>query len=360
MRTLASIQRVREIRPIEGADAIECAVINGWTVVAKKNEFHVDDLVIYCEIDSWIPTELAPFLSKGKSPREYEGVSGERLRTVRLRGQLSQGLILPLTIIPGYEEFGDVPHVELTDEHGVKSLVPLVEGFEVTEILGIQKWEAPIPAQLRGQIKGMFPSFLRKTDEERIQNLIKFFPQFIGTKFNLHEKLDGSSMTVYYRDGEFGVCSRNLDIAETEDNSFWQVANRYRLREKLACFRNYAIQGELVGPGVQKNRYNLKEIDVYVFNVFSIDSGEYLCANDAKALTEQLGMKFVPFVMDHEFTENDTVESLLALAEGPSVLNSSVEREGLVWRPYREQEIRNLGRLSFKTISNKFLEKGGD
>jgi RNA ligase (TIGR02306 family) len=95
-RKMASIRVIDSIKPIEGADAIECAMIGGWSVVIKKGEFKVGQLAVYCEIDSWIPTELAPFLSKGKEPREFEGIKGERLKTVKLRGQLSQGLLLPL------------------------------------------------------------------------------------------------------------------------------------------------------------------------------------------------------------------------------------------------------------------------
>jgi RNA ligase (TIGR02306 family) len=136
MRKLATIRKIDELNPIEGADAIECAVVGGWKVVVKKGEYQVGDEAIYCEIDSWIPHELAPFLSKGKEPREYEGVKGERLRTIKLRGQLSQGLLLPLGI-----SVYDV-NAELN------------EGDDVTEHLNIKKWEKPINAQLAGVCKG--------------------------------------------------------------------------------------------------------------------------------------------------------------------------------------------------------------
>jgi len=153
MRKLASIRRIDNILPIEGADAIECAVVGGWKVVVKKAEFIVGDLAVYFEIDSWIPTELAPFLSKGKSPREFQGIHGERLRTVKLRGQLSQGLLLPL----------ESTCANIDSE--------LFEGLDVSFPLNIVKWEMPVPAQLAGQVKGNFPTVIPKTDQERVQNL---------------------------------------------------------------------------------------------------------------------------------------------------------------------------------------------
>ena len=130
MRKLATIRKIDELRPIPEADAIECAVIGGWTVVVKRGEFSEGDLAVYCEIDSWIPHALAPFLSKGKEPRVFDGIAGERLRTMKLRGQLSQGLLLPFAIMKPF--FDDIL---------------FTEGVDVSELLGIVKYEAPIPAR---------------------------------------------------------------------------------------------------------------------------------------------------------------------------------------------------------------------
>ena len=138
MRKLATIRTIDEIRSIPDADAIECAVVGGWTVVIKKGEFKVGDVAVYFEIDSWIPTELAPFLSNGQEPRAYDGIQGERLRTVKLRGQLSQGLLL---------RYWDFPKVV---EAFHKTRLASDEPFDVTEILGIVKYEPPVPAHLAG------------------------------------------------------------------------------------------------------------------------------------------------------------------------------------------------------------------
>lgn len=158
MRKMASIQRVAEIRPIENSDNLDHYRVNGWWVVDKKGAHQVGDLVVFGEVDSWIPHALAPFLSKGQEPREFNGVKGERLRTVKLRGALSQGLLLPIeTGIGGYpfirSSFGEQ--------------VVVREGEDVSEWLGIQKYEPPIPAQLAGLIRGNFPAQGRKTDQER-------------------------------------------------------------------------------------------------------------------------------------------------------------------------------------------------
>ncbi len=152
-RKMATIRKIDEIRPIEGADAIEAAVVGGWVVVIKKGEFKAGDLAVYLEIDSWVPHVVAPFLSKGQEPREYNGVKGERLRTVKLRGQVSQGLLLPLSILPRSLGF------EFATDKTV--------GEDVSLWLGIQKWEAPIPASLSGDVEGVFPTVVPKTDQER-------------------------------------------------------------------------------------------------------------------------------------------------------------------------------------------------
>ena len=115
MRKLATVRVIDAIRPIPDADAIECAIVGGWTVVVKRGEFAPGDIAVYCEIDSWIPTELAPFLSKGQEPREYEGVKGERLRTIRLRGTTSQGLLLKIEDVFKVVEVDGITYLSISD-----------------------------------------------------------------------------------------------------------------------------------------------------------------------------------------------------------------------------------------------------
>jgi RNA ligase (TIGR02306 family) len=321
-RKLASIKRVTEVRPIVGADAIECAIVGGgWPVVVKKGEFHAGDLGLYLEIDSWVPYELAPFLCKGKEPREFNGVKGERLRTIKLRGQISQGLLLP------------APEAS-------------ADGDDLTGQLGIQKWEKPIPANLAGQIKGNFPSWIRKTDQERVQNLDGAVCW--GDEYEITAKLDGSSMTVWFKDGEMGVCSRNIDLKmDQEGNAFVDAAKR--LLGALLPPVNIAIQGELMGPGVQGNREGFSEHRFFVFDVWDIDEQRYWKPEDVRALCHAQGLSHVPVLVESFTLEGlgiESIESALRYAEGGSI-NHAV-REGVVFK-------RVDGRFSFKAISNVFL-----
>jgi RNA ligase (TIGR02306 family) len=331
MRKMATIRVVDGIAPIDGADAIETAVIGGWKVVVKRGEFTVGDRAVYLEIDSWVPTELAPFLSKGKEPREFNGVKGERLRTVKLRGQLSQGLLLDLdTALPFTNSFQD--------------------GDDVSEVLNIQKWERPMNAQLAGMARGNFPSVIPKTDQERVQNLVKEIAASVSLKFEVTEKLEGSSMTCYLIDGVFGVCSRNLDLKGTADNTFWQVARKEQIEEKMRSTGDgdWAIQGELIGPGIQGNIYKLAEPKFCVFDVYNIQAGYYLLPVFRRALIDRMGLKHVPVLLVDKDLGVGSVDEILQWAEGRSKFNLTQEREGIVFKQVD-------GGMTFKAISNAYL-----
>jgi RNA ligase (TIGR02306 family) len=342
MRKMATIRKVDGIRPIEGADAIECAVVGGWTVVVKKGEFAVGDLAVYCEIDSWIPYDLAPFLSKGQEPREYNGVKGERLRTVKLRGQLSQGLLIKVG-----DCFGDTVVLSASDA------TPYQEGDDVSAALGIQKYEPPVPAQLAGEVRGPFPGFIPKTDQERIQNLTAELEEWRSLSWEVTEKLDGSSMTVYAMGDDEGVCSRNLNLKENPNNSLWSVATRNNLIAKIRqTGRNLALQGEIVGEGIQKNRYKVKGQEFFLFDVYDIDAGRYLTPRERGDLAKTLDIRHTPVLKSDEVLEVCNVDHILKWAEGVATWGG-MEREGIVFK-CNEREV------SFKAISNKFLLKGGE
>jgi len=339
-RKMATVRKVDEIRPIKDADAIEAAVVGGWVVVVKKGEFKAGDLAVYCEIDSWIPHGVAPFLSKGQEPREYNSVKGERLRTVKLRGTTSQGLLLPLSILPRSLGF------EFATDKTV--------GEEVSLWLGIQKWEAPIPAQLAGDVEGVFPTVVPKTDQERIQNLteeLKTWQSNSAFTWEVTEKLDGSSMTVFVHGDREGVCSRNWSLKETAGNTLWAVARREQLIEKVRqTGRNLALQGELIGEGIQGNPYNIKGQDFRLFDIYDIDRGEYLGPLERRVFAETHGIKHIP-VIAIEMVIEEWVTGLLTMADGVSVLNPKTNREGLVFK------CNTFGGPSFKVVSNRWLLK---
>lgn len=326
MRTLASIQRIKALAPIAGADAIEKATVLGWQLVVKKGEFQVGDLAVYCEIDSLLPD---------RPEFEFLKSRGMRIRTIRLRGEISQGICFPLSILP--------------------EGIDIEEGADVTEILSIEKYEPPIPASLSGIMKGGFPSFIPKTDETRVQVLQDLLDKFEGQLCYVTEKLDGSSVTYYIKDGEFGVCSRNLELLESEENSLWKVARAQNIEEKLRSLGgNFALQGELVGEGIQGNLYKLRGQTVFFFNVFDIDNFRFLDFADFEATLARLDLQAVPILERAYALEND-IPALVAKSAAESKL-FPVEREGIVIRPLNEAR-DTIGRVSFKAISPEFLLK---
>ena len=368
MRKLASIQKITKLSPIDGADKIEVASILGWKVVVQKG-LHVEgDLVVYFEIDSVLP-ELPEFEFLRKScyvtDKTSVNGSGFRLKTIKLRGQISQGLIIPMRELTGYlTSSGDIGDNRASD------ISYYEEGDDVTDLLGVVKFERPIPANLAGKIRGNFPSFIPKTDQERIQNFIKdYCEKYRDHEWEVSLKLDGSSMTVYYNAEEdrFGVCSRNLDLTETEDNSFWQVARKHKLEELMRDYSmngyewfgkpiSFAIQGELMGPGVQGNREKLTELDFYVYDVWDITNQKYLDSKTRIDLCEYFGIQHVP-VYEVVKLGYDTADGFLELAEfgyedGLSINNKV--REGLVFKSVNDPSI------SFKAISQKYLLKDGE
>lgn len=363
-RKLATIRRVSDILPIEGADSIEVAIVDSWKVVVKKNEVTKDSLVVYFEIDSWIPHTIAPFLSK-KAPKKYNEIEGEKLRTIRLKGQISQGLILNISYLVGI-----VPELA---NYQIEQ-----EGTDITDVLGITKWELP-SSMASFHTKGSFPSLIPKTDQERIQNLTKRFDQIKESRWEVTEKYDGSSMTIYaYKDSEGiineGVCSRNLDLKKeiiepsddpNEDpkisiNSYWEIAIRENLIEKIKrSGLNIAIQGELVGVKIGPNIYKLIKRDFYVFDIYNISEGRYFTPYERQEFCLNYDIKHVPILYnDFKISEEMTIDDILKIAEGESVLNGKTEREGIVFKNNNNKCGYFIN--SFKAISNNFLMKHTD
>lgn len=238
--------------------------------------------------------------------------------------------------------------MELKDRF--QNLVELVEGLDLTEALGIQKWEAPIPAQLQGQAAGMFPtSLIPKTDQERIQNCFNDILRGDYT-YEVTMKLDGSSCTIFRWEGELRVCSRNLELKineENKDNTF--VAMALKIGDKIP--NGFAFQGELMGPGIQGNREGFTEHRFFVFDIYDIVNQRYLTSVERLSMTNDADILHVP-VIAMSWTAPESVDHGLELAEGPSI-NHKI-REGLVWKCKQDPS------FSFKTISNQFLLKGWD
>lgn len=358
MRKLASLQVISDLRPIEGADQIEVARILGWNVVVKKGEFSVGDMVVYCEVDSILPD---------RPEFEFLKPRGFRIKTIKLRGQVSQGIAFPLSILPDYVMRINTP---IFDYSGFD------EDEDVTDILDIKKYELYVPAELMGVIRGTFPSFLPKTDETRVQSLYKVVEKYAGQLFWATEKVDGSSTTVFIDDEDvLHVCSRNMDILESETNSFWIAVRKHNIEEILRGMGpGIALQGELVGPGVQGNKLGLPALTIMWFNVYDFKNDRYWSNAELSKFEletwknagqeDQGSFEMVPSIPELVgFELPDNIDDIVKLSIRRSVINPKVWAEGIVMRPYDtdiiDQDARgcHCNRVSFKAINPEFLLK---
>lgn len=359
MRKLASIQRITDITPIEGKDRIALASVLGWHVIINKADFNVGDLCVYVEIDSVMP-ERPEF--------EFLRKCNFRIKTMKMAGVLSQGICFPLSIIkeegPGHTLWA--------------------EGADVTKLIDIKQYEPeqddPLPEETSPKKKhskffnflmrfrlfrrivgprkktGLFPSFVPKTDEVRIQTM----PDKLcdKTPYVLTEKVDGCSGTyvlvrkrfLWVNRDQFIVCSRNRALPHDDGRVYWDVAKKYDIKKALSMMLGknkwIAVQGECVGPKIQGNKYKFKENKFFAFNVIT-PSGRWPSLK-AKQELAHYGINFVPIISER-YRLPDTVDEMLALAHGQSRLGDTL-REGLVCRSLN-------GQRSFKAVDPEFLLK---
>lgn len=379
-RKLVTVQRIDDVQPIPDADRIEKVRVLGWWCVVNKGKFKVGDLCIYFEIDSWIPKyPWNEFLFDGSNKvctYEVDGVATEGvvLRTKKMRGQISQGLVMPISVL--YTLFITNRY---TTHHFLK---PYLEnaGSEVTAFFGVRKEE--VNDQIAGEVVGFLPVHITSTSIERVQNIwdtvLSKYRRYEDTiLFDYVEKLDGTSMSVSYnRDADisetFSVCGRGYQYKIDTENHITRTAKRLNLCEVLSKISNdfdidrIVLQGELIGPGIRKNIY---KIENHEFRVFTIELHYNTSSNKNLTYTEMESFKEVfdsishfplllcPIV--HRSTPlPDTLDTLLSLADFKSLLNNTTNAEGLVVRPSQFNiNDSTIGRLSFKVISNKFLLK---
>ena len=339
MRKLASIQTILDIQPIPDADKIEVATVQGWKIVIRKGEFKVGDPCVYFEIDSLIPRApwndfLADRLSEKKDQK-----APIRLRTIKLRKQISQGLVMPLNILPM-----DIGEIE--------------EGQDLTEILNIEKYEVPIPACLSGQVRGDLPGIVPITDETRIQSYPALIQEFQGEEVYWTIKIDGTSGTFVNIGGDHHVCSRKLSLLETEGNTYWKMYHKYGLKEILNAAGDIAIQGEVAGPSIQKNKLGLKDHELFVFNVLDLHDRKYFNYANLVEFCKTYNLQMVP-VAKVEVFNIQSVDEIVQLATEVRYPNGRLG-EGYVIRPVVERYSKALsGRASFKVINNKYLLDDG-
>lgn len=389
MRQLATIQSIADLQSIPGADAIQVATILGWQVVVKKEEFNIGDKVVYCEIDSILPDRP-----------EFEFLRDRkfRIKTIRLRKQVSQGIAFPLSVLE--------PMIK-------RPLVTCAFGDDVTEVLGVTKYDpqAVQEAALEETYKRIaknrfdkflmrykwwrkltsppksrlpFPKWISKTDETRLQNMPSILQKEHPHVFCVTEKLDGQSATYFllrtenwYRKVkyEFGVCSRNFQLLKEDDSSYWTIARQFKIKESMKELMQLnpdhlyiVLQGEIIGQRIQGNKYKIEGYDFYTFNVITRDylneSRElfYTVASFGSTLTILPGIKCVP-ILDTHFTLKPTVFDMVEYSKGSSVLLKNQIREGVVVRcvnwSNEDGGVKPLQQqlTSFKVINPDFLLK---
>jgi hypothetical protein len=380
MRNLVSIKTITAINPIKDADRIVEAIIDGgWPVVTKKEEFKVGDKCVYFEIDSIVPMSDSRFKFLEKNAKEYNGVVGARIRSIKLKKTLSQGLALPIS--------------EFSNE---------IKSKDLTVALKVMKWEDPeemkveaikahgwrdavlkvLPLPLRKRVykylytktSGSFPSWIRKTDQERVQNFSRFFEDEsnLTQKYEITIKEDGSSLTCYLKGNELGVCSRNLCVWKqkigfwsflskkktSNDSKFYAIAREMGLIDAIRKLkRNIAIQGEYVGPSMNGNRSQRTELNIYIFDIWDIDKQQYVSVEERKEIMKKLVEfgykgKHVHVVAEGTLKDLklDTMKSLLDCAIVTKYPGIEHLIEGIVIK-------RIDGQMSFKAISNEYLIK---
>ena len=348
MRKLASIQKIKEVFPIPDADRLELVQVLGWKCVGGKGEFHVGDLVVYFEIDSFLPVcEDFEFLRKSSyRSNDFMG-EGFRLKTMKFRGEISQGLCLGID--------------KLSKLQGMS----LEEGMDVTEILGVREWEMPERAGSGGTMIGDRPGYIPKTDETRIQSAPELLNEFKGLPYYITTKMDGSSHSIGVRDGEISFTGHNFTYKDDGKSAFVEHVKTAGIPEKMKAYaeehglRSLVLQGEWCGEGIQKNRLRLKKPEWFVFTARADDK-----RTDLATLTEicrYVGCQMVPVEEEGDdlLAKYPDEAALLARAEGVGY-NGTI-REGIVIRPVTPVHSYTLsGPLSMKVINNKYLIKNDE
>lgn len=377
LRELTSIRTIESLRPIDGADLIEVASVDGWDIVVKKNQFNVGDECIYFEIDSLLPDNVSLF--------EFLRVRDFRVKTIKLRGQISQGLVFPLSDILTLVKFPSFAWLRLR----FPKIGRLFENFvNWDKELNVTKYGLRSRKNkgltTKPDLRGVFPEFIRKTDQERIQNLKRELHGnvFVDSVFEVTEKLEGMSTTYYLspfeKDGYskndkgasnftkeeidslpyyYGFASRNFDLKKGFNSQQEETGTKLNLESILRQIQKdtgmfLALQGELVGIGIQKNYYNLDGVTWYCFDILDCKTRKYLNPEQRREICEKYGIPQVPLLEFFTFRESLNMQDFLKNADGKSLLNNTKNREGLVYK-----SLKNPDSHTFKVISNNYLLK---
>jgi hypothetical protein len=375
MRKLVSLQKIKNLIPIDWADRIEIAEIQWWQVIVWKNKFKIWDYCIFFEIDSLIPLTDSRFSFLEKScsikkviieetPGKINEYEGYRLKTMKMRGVISQWLVMPLEEFPEVMEFieysisrevlnsCDVWNTEDAENLHAKYLNN-IEWFDLTNLFKVVKYELQIPEELKGIVKWNFPSDTPITDETRIQNLLEYFNEYEDVLFFATEKLDWTSTTYRKIDWELSVCWKNREFRKESDNLFWKLRENLWLDKK--DFNWYSIQGETFGAKIQWNPLKIPDKRFYIHSVWDIKNKRYLSYKEYFDFIESYWLISAPVRYENISIKGKSINDLIELTNINSLINDSRKIEGLVFRPYQEIRDKKWNRVSFKVINPDYL-----
>lgn len=372
-RSLAYFERILKLEAIVGADVIEIATVLGWRVVVKKGLYKVGDPVVYCEIDSILPP-WQYFIDDKMDSR------GFKIKTIKLRGEISQGYCIPIKELINHphkkikavykeEDNNNETIVHLLDEDSNEK-IPIEMGRNLTDFIGIKKITeyVQIPRNVNGSNRKAytFPSFIKRTDQTRIQSVPHYFDLHQDLLWEVTEKLEGSSITVFKKGKESGVCSRNFLIEDFQGSDIHQaVIEDLDLLNRLSTIDlNIALQGEILGPKIQGNIYQLRKNYFKIFDIFLIDSQRYATHDERIEILNSLKLTpsdhMAPVISNSFSLKGKTLSDILDMANGFSILKESkpkILREGLVFKSTSTIGSVNQSVVSFKAISNQYLLK---
>ena len=368
MRKLASIQTISEIRPIPEADKIVMARVLGYECVVKKEDAKVGDLGVYFEVDSLLPD---------KPEFEFLRDVKFRIKIRKFKKQISMGLFMPMSILPsGNYNIGD----DVTELLEVKNYERISDEAEENANISQSKKLSPLTKYLLNyklfreiyfkfnkKEKGSWPQWLAHTDEERLQGCPRILLDNLGKSFYISVKCDGQSFSTFCHKSKsflgftkysFGVCSRNIWLKTEDQSNYWNIARKYALKKKLlALKKNIVIQGELCGPGIQKNKLKLDTHKLFVFNV--IEDGRQYSLQEMIDFCNKLDLSVVPIISTNWIAEfpnmdkNQIIDAMVEMFKGNNIITKD-EREGIVVR------LNENPRVSFKVINPNYLLKKED
>lgn len=347
MRQLASIQRIWNIEPIEGADRIELAHVLGWQCVVNKGQFKSGDIGVYFEIDSFLPMKPQFEFLRSSSYKKTD-VMGEgfRLCTMAFRGQISQGLLLPVSMFPEIKMSMNV-------------------GDDVTEVLGVRKWEIEEMATTGGTVIGTLPHDIPHTDEQRVQACPDLISEFAGRQYYISTKMDGSSHSIGIDEDGIHITGHNFEYKDDGKSGFYEFVKTSKIDQRVIDYAKnhslttFTVQGEFCAPGIQKNRLRLKKPEWYVFTIRV--NGQRVGLSQMQSICDALKLQIVPIEeVDYDLPSHyPTVESLLARADGE--YPNGGRKEGIVIRPVDPVYSKTISAsLSMKVVNNKYLLKNGE